>query len=130
MVVDCPGANRFIIIMRADDATLGVQGGGSQLSDSLHQDDIRRKGFVLRKACGCEHDMAAELLEYDYNYDDSSRPPQQLPRIRERGEYYVDSYNGEPWNCSFGTAEEVSLKAPGLVGVASIDRMTIVIPNF
>jgi hypothetical protein len=82
-------------------------GGASQFSDSLHPDDIRRNGF-LRKACGCEYDSAAELLEYDYNYDDSSRPQQRLPRIRERGEFYVDSYNTEPWNCSFGTAEEVS----------------------
>jgi hypothetical protein len=51
-----------------------------------------------------------EYLEYDYTYDDTSgmKPPQAYPRIRERGEYYIDSYNGEPWSCSFGTAENVS----------------------
>lgn len=48
-----------------------------------------------------------EYLEYDYTYDDVSgkKPPQSYPRIRERGEYYIDSYNSEPWSCSFGTAE-------------------------
>ena len=51
-----------------------------------------------------------EYLEYDYTYDDTSgkKPPQAYPRIRERGEYYIDSFNGEPWSCSFGTAENVS----------------------
>ena len=50
-----------------------------------------------------------EVLEYDYTYDDTNgkKPPQAYPRIRERGEYYIDSYNGEPWSCSFGTAESV-----------------------
>lgn len=51
-----------------------------------------------------------EYLEYDYTYDDTSgqKPPQPYPRIRERGEYYIDSFNGEPWSFSFGTAETVS----------------------
>lgn len=51
-----------------------------------------------------------EYLEYDYTYDDvnGKKPPQSYPRIRERGEYYIDSFNGEPWSCSFGTAESVS----------------------
>lgn len=50
-----------------------------------------------------------EVLEYDYTYDDVSgkKPPQSYPRIRERGEFYIDSYNGESWSCSFGTAEKV-----------------------
>lgn len=53
-----------------------------------------------------------EVLEYDYTYDDvnGKKPPQSYPRIRERGEYYIDSYNGEPWSCSFGTAESVSVE--------------------
>lgn len=51
----------------------------------------------------------SELLEYDYTYDEtlSNRPPQPMPRIRERGEYYVDSYNDQPWSWSFGTHESV-----------------------
>jgi hypothetical protein len=50
-----------------------------------------------------------ELLEYDYTYDDvnGKKPPQSYPRIRERGEYYLDSFNAESWSCSFGTAEKV-----------------------
>jgi hypothetical protein len=65
------------------------------------------------KICGCIecYIPSRELLEYDYTYDDVSgkKPPQSYPRIRERGEFYIDSFNGEPWSCSFGTAEKVSL---------------------
>lgn len=64
------------------------------------------------KVCGCIecYKPSREVLEYDYTYDDVSgkKPPQSYPRIRERGEFYIDSYNGEPWSCSFGTAEKVS----------------------
>jgi hypothetical protein len=53
-----------------------------------------------------------EVLEYDYTYDDTNgkKPPQNYPRIRERGEYYIDSFNGQPWSCSFGTTETVRRK--------------------
>jgi hypothetical protein len=64
------------------------------------------------KVCGCIecYKPSREVLEYDYTYDDVSgkKPPQSYPRIRERGEFYIDSFNGEPWSCSFGTAEKVS----------------------
>lgn len=64
------------------------------------------------KVCGCVeiYKPSREHLEYDYTYDDVSgkKPPQSYPRIRERGEFYIDTYNGEPWSCSFGTAEKVS----------------------
>lgn len=62
----------------------------------------------IRNACGCEYDPATDRLEYDYTYDETKAgsKPQPMPRIRERGEYYVDSYNGEPWGCTFGTNEE------------------------
>lgn len=63
------------------------------------------------KVCGCIecYKPSREMLEYDYTYDDVSgkKPPQSYPRIRERGEFYIDSFNGEPWSCSFGTAEKV-----------------------
>ncbi len=63
------------------------------------------------KICGCVeiYKPSREYLEYDYTYDDVSgkKPPQSYPRIRERGEFYIDSYNGEAWSCSFGTAEKV-----------------------
>ena len=47
----------------------------------------------------------------NYAYDDTARgaKEQSLPRIRERGEHYFDSYNGDPWGCGFGTNEELSL---------------------
>jgi len=63
----------------------------------------------LRSACGCEYDPVVENLDYDYGYDDSKRgsKPQPMPRMRSKGEFYVDSFNGEPWGCSFGTGEEV-----------------------
>ena len=66
------------------------------------------------RLCGCIecYNPGREVLEYDYTYDDNatstSKPPQQYPRIRERGEYYIDSFNGEPWSCTFGTSEPVS----------------------
>ena len=63
------------------------------------------------RICGCFecYSPGREVLEYDYTYDDvnGKKPPQNYPRIRERGEYYIDSYNSEPWSCSFGTAETV-----------------------
>ena len=63
-----------------------------------------------------------ERLEYDYNYDDlatssggadnkSNKPPQPYPRIRERGEYYIDSFNDQPWSWTFGNHESVSLSS-------------------
>lgn len=54
-----------------------------------------------------------EMLEYDYTYEETSTnkrkkgQPQQFPRIRERGEYYIDSFNDQPWNWTFGTNESV-----------------------
>lgn len=60
--------------------------------------------------CGCLECYCPdrEVLEYDYSNDDTKRP-QPLPRIRERGEYYIDSYNDQPWSWTFGTHENVSL---------------------
>jgi hypothetical protein len=63
------------------------------------------------RICGCIecYNPSREVLDYDFGYDDTSgkKPAQAYPRIRERGEYYIDSHNGEPWSCSFGTAEQV-----------------------
>lgn len=64
------------------------------------------------RVCGCIecYNPGREVLEYDYTYDDvnGKKPPQNYPRIRERGEYYIDSHNPEAWSCSFGTSERVS----------------------
>ena len=63
----------------------------------------------LQQACGCRYRPSVEMLEYDYTNDETSSNarPQPLPRIRQRGEFYVDSFNAEPWSCSYGTNEEV-----------------------
>ena len=74
----------------------------------------------LQFCCEC-YDYKKEYLEYDYalvdekNTGNPSAPPQQQqqqahPRIRARGEYYIDSYNDQPWSWTFGTAEKVSKK--------------------
>lgn len=57
--------------------------------------------------CGCQYQPQKERLDYDYTYDETTQgKPQEMPRIRDRGEYYVDSYNEEPWGIKFGTTEE------------------------
>ncbi len=62
---------------------------------------------------GCRYNPAVETLEYDYTKvstganGETRKPNQKPPRIRLKGEYYVDSFNGDPWVCSFGTSEEV-----------------------
>ena len=67
-------------------------------------------------SCGCCASETLEYLDYDYTYDDvsagskSRKPPQPYPRIRERGEYYIDTFNDQPWACTFGTGEHVRLR--------------------
>ena len=69
--------------------------------------------------CGCcSTAEKLEYLDYDYTYDDttnSKRKPQPYPRIRERGEYYIDSFNDQPWACTFGTGEHVSSSCSSVV---------------
>lgn len=69
-----------------------------------------RPRSCIQKVCGCNYIPSIETLEYDYSLDSSSKKAQQqpLPRIRQRGEYYIDTFNAEPWSCSLGTFEEVS----------------------
>jgi hypothetical protein len=88
-----------------------------RLSQQLRQ---RRKnggsgglaGTAGSAVCGCcaaGYD-SSEVLEYNYNIPPPSQPhetAQPLPRIRERGEFYIDSYNDQPMSCSFGTNEHV-----------------------
>lgn len=63
----------------------------------------------IRQLCGCPENLRVERLEYNYDHDDTNKRKQQpLPRIRQRGEHYIDSFNGETYSCSFGTSEEVS----------------------
>ena len=90
------------------------QSVGTMGTDYNGQNQIRKRNGMIGERtkedyCGCHYDPKAERLEYDYTYDDTAhgKKPQPLPRIRQRGEYYIDSYNGDSWSCSFGTNEEV-----------------------
>jgi hypothetical protein len=82
----------------------------SQMKMMAQPEPPKLPAFFRVLGCIECYQPSREYLEYDYTYDDTSgmKPPQAYPRIRERGEYYIDSYNGEPWSCSFGTAENVS----------------------
>jgi len=75
----------------------------------------------LRKICDCQIDMEKESLGYNYKAagryqvlkDSGNIPPGEyppaLPRIRARGEYYIDTFNDQPMTCSFGTSEEAGI---------------------
>jgi len=86
----------------------------------------------VQQCCGCKYNPSKERLNYDFSKDDTHHDPtnpnsngnangisgkgtkgkklkQPLPRIRQRGEYYIDSYNGESWSCAFGTNEEAGI---------------------
>jgi len=65
----------------------------------------------LQQTCGCRYRPSYEKLEYDYSKDETSSAGkhQPLPRIRQRGEYYIDSFNAESWACTFGTHEEAGI---------------------
>mmetsp|Transcript_18118 Transcript_18118/g.34379 ORF Transcript_18118/g.34379 Transcript_18118/m.34379 type:complete len:392 (-) Transcript_18118:33-1208(-) len=54
--------------------------------------------------CEC-YDPSKELLEYDYTDQNPNKDASAFPRIRERGEYYIDSFNDQPWSWTFGTHE-------------------------
>jgi hypothetical protein len=103
-----------------DNATVGTNGGGSinggggsvmGNNTMMLAQPTPAKHPSFYTACGCIecYKPSRENLKYDYTYDDVSgkKPAQAYPRIRERGEFYIDSFNGEPWSCSFGTAEKV-----------------------
>lgn len=64
-----------------------------------------------RVCCGRKYDPVGEMLQYDFSKEvkAGNGKEQPLPRIRQRGEYYIDSFNGESWSCSFGTNEEAGI---------------------
>lgn len=64
-----------------------------------------KRSNCLQQACGCRYRPSIENLEYDYTKGEN----QPLPRIRQRGEFYVDKFNSESWNCSYGTNEEAGI---------------------
>lgn len=80
-------------------------------SEENSQAQNLNKGYETH--CGCLecYSVAPEYLEYNYTYDDDNpnktQKQQPYPRIRERGEHYVDSYNDQAWSWTFGTYETV-----------------------
>jgi hypothetical protein len=107
-----------------DNATVGTNGGGGGGSitgggsvmgnNTIMAQPTPAKHPSFYTTCGCIecYKPSRENLKYDYTYDDinGKKPAQAYPRIRERGEFYIDSFNGEQWSCSFGTAEKVCKK--------------------
>ena len=102
-----------------DNATVGTNitgGGGGSVTGGggsvILAQPTPAKHPSFYTTCGCIecYKPSRENLKYNYEYDDinGKKPAQAYPRIRERGEFYIDSFNGEPWSCSFGTAEKVS----------------------
>ena len=75
----------------------------SSIEQSLLQ--IHRQ---CRQCCGVGVSPRDEKLAYDYTYDALAHngKPQPAPRLPQRGQYYIDSYNGQSWSCSFGTRED------------------------
>jgi len=72
-------------------------------SSSQTQQSILRS--CLQSACGCQIDPS-EYLEWNYNYKQTPNEEQPLPRVRAAGEYYIDTFNDQPWDFTFGTGEE------------------------
>ena len=101
---------------------------GVPVSSTSNQSASQR---YLGTFCGLcsEYDLHAETLEYNYVIEAAAvaaavnsstatggklqQQPlissQPLPRIRARGEYYIDTFNDEPWSWSMGTNEQVRI---------------------
>jgi hypothetical protein len=98
---------------RRSSAAVGSRGASPRPNGTEPRDASR---VYKRLNClDCGYHPGKELLEYDYTYDegphnatgDRLKPQQPYPRIRERGEYYIDSYNDQPAGWTFGTNEQV-----------------------
>eukprot|EP00979_Chaetoceros_neogracilis_P018387 scaffold10583_cov290-Chaetoceros_neogracile.AAC.6 len=70
-----------------------------------------KRSNCLQQVCGCQYSPTAETLEYDYTLVETSLKGKQqpLPRIRQRGEHYIDTFNAESWTCALGTNEEAGI---------------------
>jgi hypothetical protein len=101
----------------------GAAAGSDPSGNKLNGDSDSAVQFAVNNGfqthCGCLecYHPATETLDYDYtsastnnmsSSSSSSSNAQQPARIRERGEFYIDSFNDQPWNWSFGTNEMVS----------------------
>ncbi|GKY90734.1 hypothetical protein MPSEU_000046600 [Mayamaea pseudoterrestris] len=76
----------------------------SSLSDNISYNNNHQNSNTL--CCLNCYNYRSEVLEYDYSrVNDATSSSQPFPRIRSRGEYYIDSYNDQPWSWTFGTHE-------------------------
>lgn len=102
--ITCPFRINAPVTTTKGDITVNITKSSQTMTS---QTIFHRSRSLYRKACAVGYDPVVENLDYDYNYDESVRGgPQPGPRLRKKGEPYIDSFNGEPWSCSYGTAEE------------------------
>ena len=90
-------------------------GGGANTNNKDNSNSLQSFNNGFQTHCGCLecYHPGAETLDYDYTAanqnGNSSSSKAQYPRIRERGEFYIDSFNDQPWSWSFGTNEMVCI---------------------
>jgi len=84
-----------------------ISSGGTYGSSPIHKVSFEHRRTPWQQCCAVGMDWDEEYLKYNYTLSERDMEQQPLPRSRDRGEYYIDSYNMEKWNCSFGTLEEV-----------------------
>jgi hypothetical protein len=95
-------------------ATGGPSMGGANTNKKDSSSSLQSISNGFKTHCGCLecYHPGAETLDYDYtaaNQNGNSGSKTQHPRIRERGEFYIDSFNDQPWSWSFGTNEMVCI---------------------
>jgi hypothetical protein len=49
-----------------------------------------------------------EILDYDFSNLDKQQPP--VRHLPLKNEYYIDTFNDQPWSWTFGTHESVRMK--------------------
>jgi hypothetical protein len=88
--------------------------GGAHTNKKDNSSSVQSFSNGFKTHCGCLecYHPSVETLDYDYtaaNQNGNSGSKAQYPRIRERGEFYIDSFNDQPWSWSFGTNEMVCI---------------------
>ena len=86
----------------------GGQGQGNESALRTAARTMTQMRFHAERCFAIGYDPYTEKLEYDYTYDSAAHggKPQRQPRLPTKGSYYIDSYNGQPWACAFGTHED------------------------
>jgi hypothetical protein len=91
-----------------------------------HPHNLPPTALRKRSQCGCGSLVGSnERLEYDYTSQNNKK---KNVRCRERGEYYIDSYNDLPMSWSFGTHETVRFVGAAL-SIDPAQNLTYFIEN-